>query len=55
MKLVTHYMEQINNVEIFPIISMLIFITIFGLVVYRALTADKSFIDKASQLPLEDE
>ena len=55
MKLASHYMQQIENVEIFPIISILIFMTVFVLAVYRAATADKKFIEDASNLPLSDD
>lgn len=55
MKLVSHFMNQIENVEIFPIISMFIFLTIFVLVVYRAFSVDKKFVEDAANLPLDDD
>jgi len=53
MKIASQLMEQIDNVAIFPIISMGIFITIFVLVVIRAVTADKKFVENASNMPLD--
>lgn len=55
MKLVSHYMQQITDVEIYPIISLIIFMSIFILVLYRVIKADKKFIEEASNIPLEDD
>jgi cytochrome c oxidase cbb3-type subunit IV len=50
-----YYFEQINNVAIWPLISLIIFFTFFvGLLVY-VWRADKSFINKMKNLPLEDD
>jgi hypothetical protein len=55
MKLATHYLQQIENVDIFPIISLFIFMTLFVLVVIRAVTADKKFIEDAKKMPLSND
>lgn len=53
MKIVIHTMEQIAGVEIFPIISLLLFFTFFIIVGYMALTADKNYIEEMKNLPLD--
>lgn len=55
MKFVKGNLENISGVEIFPMISLLIFFTFFiGLFIY-ALTRKKEYIDEVSHLPLEME
>ncbi|MFK5856236.1 MAG: CcoQ/FixQ family Cbb3-type cytochrome c oxidase assembly chaperone [Bacteroidota bacterium] len=53
MKIVINQLEQIAGVEIYPIISMLIFFTFFVLVTYLVMKTDKSEIDELSQMPLD--
>lgn len=53
MKIVIHTMEQIAGVEIFPIISLLLFFVFFMIVGYMALTADKNYIEEMKNLPLD--
>ena len=53
MKIVIHTMEQIAGVEIFPIISLLLFFTFFIIVGYMALTADEKYIEEMKNLPLD--
>lgn len=49
-----HYFEQVNNVEIWPIISLIIFITFFiGLLIW-VVKVDKKYINDMSNLPMED-
>jgi cytochrome c oxidase cbb3-type subunit 4 len=50
-----HYFERIaDQVAIYPIISLSIFVLFFaGLLIWVA-TADKNYIAQQSQLPLED-
>jgi len=53
MKIVIHTMEQIAGVEIFPIISLLLFFIFFMIVGYMVLTADKKYIEEMKNLPLD--
>jgi len=53
MKIVIHTMEQIAGVEIFPIISLLLFFIFFMIVGYMVLTADKNYIKEMKKLPLD--
>ena len=49
-----HYFERIENIEIWPIISMAIFFTFFiGLLIW-VYKADKKHIDKMKELPLDN-
>lgn len=55
MKIVINTLEQIGGVEIYPIISLLIFFIIFSVMAYLVLTADKSYIDEMKNMPLDDD
>jgi len=55
LKIVIQQLEQINGVEIYPIISLIIFFTFFILVGYLVMTTTKSYIDEMSKLPLDDD
>jgi len=53
LKIVIQQLEQINGVEIYPIVSLIIFFTFFILVGYLVLTTPKSYIEEMSNLPLD--
>ena len=49
-----NYLSEIVNVEIYPMISLMIFVLFFiGLIVY-VVKADKNHIKKMGDLPLEN-
>ena len=49
-----HYFDQVSNIAIWPIISLVIFVTFFvGLLIWVAV-ADKKYISDMSHLPLDD-
>jgi hypothetical protein len=55
LKFIKHNMETIIGIEIFPLISFIIFFAFFvGLLIYVA-RLSKPYIDKVGGLPLEDE
>lgn len=55
LKFIKHNMETIGGIEIFPIISLLIFFTFFvGLFIWVA-TYKKETIEELSNLPLLDD
>lgn len=55
MKFFRGSLESIADVEIFPIISLLLFVTFFvGLLVY-VFTKKKGAYDEVSHIPLEEE
>lgn len=55
LKFVKGHMESIDGVEVYPIISLLIFFIFFALLFIWVLTAKKSYIEKVSNIPLENE
>ena len=53
LKYAKHVLEDIAGVEIYPIISFIIFFTFFiGVTVY-VIKKDKKYIEEVSNLPLE--
>lgn len=49
-----NYLSDIVNVEIYPLISLIIFVLFFvGLVVY-VIKSDKNYIKKMSDMPLDN-
>lgn len=48
-------METIAGIEIYPLISLAIFVTFFALMFYWVVTVDKSYLDKNSNMPLDDD
>jgi hypothetical protein len=53
LKMIKGHMETIDGVEIFPIISLLIFFLFFCGLFYRVFTASKGYITNMKELPLE--
>ncbi len=53
MKFVKNYMESIDGVATYPMISLLIFFFFFVLLFWWVFTAKKSYIEEVSELPLE--
>jgi cytochrome c oxidase cbb3-type subunit 4 len=54
LKFVKHNMESISGIEIFPIISLLIFFIFFVGLYTWVYTYKKEKIDEISHLPFED-
>ena len=50
-----HYFEQIEGVEIWPIISLILFFVVFIFTVIWILMLDKKYIQKMKGLPFEDD
>jgi len=55
MRLVIHYLESIEGVEIYPIIGLIIFFTFFTLMLVHTLKLDKASINTYKNIPLENE
>ena len=47
-------LESIEGVEIYPIISLLIFVALFAGVIYYVLKMSKTEVDRLSSIPLEE-
>lgn len=47
-----HYLTQIDNVAIFPIISLVIFVAVFAVAAIYAFSADKKKMKDNANIPL---
>jgi cytochrome c oxidase cbb3-type subunit IV len=47
-------LQNIDNIQLWPVISFVIFFLFFLLLLWWALTVDKKFIDAMSQKPLDE-
>jgi cytochrome c oxidase cbb3-type subunit 4 len=54
LKFVKQHMTSIGHIEIYPIISFVIFFVFFLAVLLLVFKSDKLFISKMENLPLED-
>ncbi|MBL1280937.1 MAG: cbb3-type cytochrome c oxidase subunit 3 [Fluviicola sp.] len=55
LRYIKHNLTGIDGVEIYPIISLLIFVLVFVAVIYYVVRMKKSDIEELSNIPLEDE
>ena len=53
LKFIKHHMTGIEGIEIYPIISLLIFFIFFALLFLWVITAKKDYIEQVSNLPFE--
>lgn len=54
LKFVKNHMESITGIEIYPMISLTIFFSFFVILFWWVFTAKKEYINKVSDLPLND-
>ena len=55
LKFIKFHMSTIGGIEIYPLISFVIFFVFFLIVAFLVFRESKDNIDKMSHLPLEDE
>jgi hypothetical protein len=55
LRFIKHHLTSIDGIEIFPIISLIIFVTFFIGLAWFVIGMKKDHIDKMSNIPLEDE
>tara|TARA_R110000868_G_scaffold110318_2_gene299059 strand:- start:19 stop:210 length:192 start_codon:yes stop_codon:yes gene_type:complete len=55
LKFVKHHMETIAGIEIYPIISFIIFFTFFVAVLAYLVFQRKEYFDQLSMMPLDEE
>ncbi|MBE0637249.1 MAG: CcoQ/FixQ family Cbb3-type cytochrome c oxidase assembly chaperone [Bacteroidales bacterium] len=55
MKIVTNILENIADIQWFPIIGLIIFFLFFSVLLFRVFRMKSSEVDAASHLPLEDD
>jgi hypothetical protein len=53
LKFIEGHISSIEGVEIYPIISMLIFFIFFALLISWVITAKKEYVDEMSKIPFE--
>ncbi|MBL4604660.1 MAG: CcoQ/FixQ family Cbb3-type cytochrome c oxidase assembly chaperone [Flavobacteriaceae bacterium] len=54
LKFVKNHLVSITGIEIYPLISLLIFFTFFVVLFWWVFTAKKEYTNEVSQLPLND-
>ncbi len=47
-------LQHIEGIEIWPIVSLILFFSAFLFVVWRVIRLDKQFVNHMGELPLED-
>ncbi len=55
LKYIKNHMESITGIEIYPMISLLIFFTFFVLLFWWVFTAKKDYIKRVSNIPLDNQ
>ncbi|MBU2938929.1 CcoQ/FixQ family Cbb3-type cytochrome c oxidase assembly chaperone [Lacinutrix sp. C3R15] len=55
LKFVKNYMDSISGIEVYPIISLLIFFGFFVVLFLWVFTAKKEYIQAVSNIPLEND
>ncbi|WP_456438484.1 CcoQ/FixQ family Cbb3-type cytochrome c oxidase assembly chaperone [Psychroserpens sp.] len=55
LKFVKNHMESISGIEIYPLISLIIFFTFFVILFWWVITAKKEYIQTVSNLPLDNQ
>ena len=48
-------LNSITTIEIFPVISLILFVSFFSLMLYKVFYSSKPWVEHMSALPLEDE
>ena len=55
LKFVKNHMESITGIEIYPMISLLIFFSFFVILFWWVFTAKKDYIKTVSNIPLDNQ
>ncbi|WP_053990352.1 cytochrome c oxidase subunit IV [Mangrovimonas sp. TPBH4] len=55
LKFIKHHMDSIDGIEVYPIISLLIFFIFFVLLFWWVFTAKKEYISRMSNLPFDNQ
>ncbi|MGE5682691.1 MAG: cbb3-type cytochrome c oxidase subunit 3 [Bacillota bacterium] len=51
--MLSDHLKDLQNLGIYPVISLIIFLFAFVLILIRTFTADKSYLKKMENLPLD--
>jgi len=55
LRYIKHNLTEITGIEIYPIISLLIFVLFFTAVIWRTMRISKAEVNDFSNIPLEEE
>jgi len=55
LKFIKGHMDSISGIEIYPMISLLIFFIFFVILFWWVATAKKDYVDSMSNIPLDQE
>lgn len=55
LKFIKHHLESMSGVEIYPIISLVLFFLVFVTMVFVVLKMPKTNIEELSNLPLDNQ
>ncbi|WP_412985923.1 CcoQ/FixQ family Cbb3-type cytochrome c oxidase assembly chaperone [Pontimicrobium sp. IMCC45349] len=55
LKYIKNHMESMSDVEVYPIISLLIFFIFFVVLTWWVMTAKKDYIKTVSNIPLDNQ
>lgn len=55
LRYIKHNLTEITGIEIYPIISLLIFVLFFTVVIWRTMRIPKAEVKHFSNIPLEEE
>ncbi len=51
----SHYLSSIENIGIYPIITMVLFLAVFIVAVFWIFTRDKEYISELENIPLDND
>lgn len=55
LRYISHNLTEIMGIEIYPIISLLIFVLFFTIVLWRTVRMSKTEVETLKNIPFEDE
>ncbi len=55
LKFIKHYMLSIHDVELYPLISFVLFFSMFSMVLIYVIVARKSHMNMMANLPFEEQ
>lgn len=55
LRYIKHNLSEISGIEIYPIISLLIFVLFFAIVIWRTMRMSKAEVSELSNIPLESD
>ncbi len=54
LKFIKHHLDTISGIEIYPILSFVIFFLFFAAVTWWVFTSDKQYLKNSENIPLND-